>query len=74
MPRVSSSAILALDYVPGFELLRVTFVSGRIYTYAGVPQAVYDAFAAAPSKGQFFNAEILDRYLFEEQTAPPPRR
>ncbi len=48
--------------------LTVTFTTGRIYVYRGVPRDLFDAFAAAPSKGTFFNREIRDRYPYRELT------
>lgn len=48
--------------------LWITFVTGRRYVYATVPQAVFDAFKAAPSRGVFFNREIRDRYACREVT------
>ena len=48
--------------------LWITFVTGRRYVYAAVPQAVFDAFKAAPSRGAFFNREIRDRYAYREIT------
>ena len=52
--------------------LWVTFVTGRRYVYAAVPQAVFDAFKAAPSRGRFFNLEIRDRYSCREVTRERP--
>jgi hypothetical protein len=48
--------------------LWITFVTGRRYVYAAVPQDVFDAFKAAPSRGVFFNREIRDRYACREVT------
>ena len=44
--------------------LRVTFVSGEVYEYDGVPPEVNAAFREAFSKGQFFGPNIRDRYPF----------
>jgi len=44
--------------------LRVTFVSGDVYDYAGVPPEVVEDFRAAPSKGRFFGPHIRDRYPY----------
>lgn len=68
MPAVASSAILAVGYEAASQRLDVTFVTGRRYVYADVPRAVYYAFLAAPSKGEYFNARIRDRYAFVELT------
>jgi hypothetical protein len=61
-----STAIRAFRYDRATRELRVTFVSGRIYVYAGVPPGVAAEFEAAESKGRFFNAAIRDRYPFRE--------
>lgn len=63
---VASSAIRDAAYVPDARELRITFVSGRRYAYANVPQSIFDAFVASPSKGTFFNIAIRGRYHFRE--------
>jgi lysyl-tRNA synthetase class 2 len=68
MPVVDSSAIDRVDYDAAARALFVRFMSGRRYRYEDVPRAVYQRFVAAPSKGQFFNAEIRDRYGYSEVT------
>ncbi len=62
MPEVKSRALTHLDYDAGSRRLFVTFVTGRLYVYEGVPPDVYEALLRAPSKGRFFNREIKDRY------------
>jgi hypothetical protein len=42
--------------------LTITFVTGRRYIYADVPEQVYADFRAAYSKGTFFNKYIRDHY------------
>ena len=59
-----STAIEHISYNEAARELHVTFVGGATYTYSGVPKQVYAAFRAAPSKGQFVNAWIKDRYDF----------
>ena len=59
-----SSVIRRFSYDEARQLLRVTFVSGDVYEYQGVPPAVNEAFRAAFSKGQFFGPNIRDRYPF----------
>lgn len=48
--------------------LTVTFTTGRVYIYSGVPREVHLAFINASSKGAFFNREIRDRYRYRELT------
>lgn len=63
MPFVNSSAISSVKYDPASRQMQVWFVkSGGPYTYFGVPEAVYLAFMATPSKGTFFTERIRDVY------------
>jgi hypothetical protein len=57
-------------YLPDLRELRVTFDSGRSFAYSDVPQSIYDAFSASPSKGAFFNIAIRGRFQFHELPAP----
>jgi hypothetical protein len=66
-----STAIRYLDYEAAGRVLTVTFVTGRRYVYDGVPPEVFTAFATAPSKGTFFNAEIRDAYDYVELERHP---
>ena len=63
---VSSSTIAAIGYDEEREILEVEFVSGALYRYLGVPDEVFDALWAAPSKGKFFNEHIRDAYPWEQ--------
>ena len=60
-----SSVVRAHVYDPATGWLVIRFVNGRRYAYAGVPPAVAEAFAAAPSRGAFFNAAIREVYPAE---------
>ena len=60
MPYVNSSAISRIEWNAG--VLSIWFVESGRYDYYGVPEALYTAFLAAPSKGQFFNEYIRDQY------------
>jgi hypothetical protein len=57
-----SSVIADIDYDSERNWLTVTFVGGRVYRYDGVPPEVCAAFQAARQKGEYFNANIRDRY------------
>lgn len=63
---VDSSVIRDAAYAADARELRITFVSGRRYAYANVPQSIFDAFVASSSKGVFFNIAIRGRYHFHE--------
>ena len=59
-----SSVIRRFSYDEPHRRLRVTFTSGDVYEYDGVPPEVNDGFKAAFSKGQFFGPNIRDRYPY----------
>ena len=63
-----SSVIRDFEYDSEIRELTITFVTGRIYVYLAVPAEAYDDFAAAFSKGIFFNKHIRDAYEFREVT------
>ena len=65
-----STVIADIIYEAERDLLVVTFTTGRIYEYRGVPADVAAALESAPSKGAFFNADIRDRYACREVTPP----
>lgn len=60
-----STVIRRFRYDEPRRRLRVTFVSGDVYDYLGVPPEVDAAFRAAFSKGRFFASDIRDRYPFK---------
>jgi lysyl-tRNA synthetase class 2 len=66
------SGIRDAIYHPDRHELQITFSSGRTFAYYDVPQRIYDAYAASPSPGAFFNIAIRGRFQFHELT--PPQR
>jgi len=65
-----SSVIRRFRYDAARRELTITFVSGKVYVYRDVPEAVVRQLTAAPSKGQFFNENIRDRYAYAEVSGP----
>ncbi|MCX2474539.1 KTSC domain-containing protein [Pedobacter sp. MC2016-05] len=61
-----SSVIDHLSYNPEAKALNITFVSGMVYQYEGVPQKVFEMFKAARSKGKYFNYYIKEHYSFKK--------
>jgi KTSC domain len=59
-----SSVIRWFDYSAPTRELLVVFQSGRRYTYLDVPEDIFLGMQAAPSKGEFFNANIRDHFQF----------
>jgi hypothetical protein len=59
-------AIRGAWYLEGRRQLDLMFGSGRRYRYSGVPAHIAHRFAAALSKGRFYNAEIRGRFLCSE--------
>jgi len=64
-----STAVEHISYDEAAHELHVKYVGGGVYTYYGVPKQVYVAFRAAPSKGQFVNEFVKDRYDFRRHAA-----
>lgn len=63
-----SSTVAAVGYDAERQILGVRFHSGqRVYTYAGVPADVAEAFRTAESPGKFFAANIKAKYQPPEQ-------
>ncbi len=60
-----SSVIRRFSYDAARRTMRVTFVSGDVYEYFNVPEAVSEDWRAAFSKGQYFAERIRDRYAYE---------
>ena len=59
MPDVESSVIRSIRYEATERRLSVTFRAGTVYRYEDVPEAEYEAFLAAESKGRFFTNPVL---------------
>jgi len=59
-----SSVIKSFSYDPATSALNIIFVSGNIYVYENVPEAVYLKLKSAESKGRFFNSRIKNKYVF----------
>jgi hypothetical protein len=63
-----STVIRSFSYSGTDCTLRVVFVSGRIYLYRKVPEAVARGMYEAFAKGEYFNQNIRGRYAFERET------
>ena len=61
-----STVIRRFDYWPETRELEITFVTGRRYLYADVPEEAVQQFRAAFSKGSHFNRFIRDCYPCRE--------
>lgn len=65
---VESSLIARAGYDAETQIMAIQMVNNSdTYYFKGVPQAVYDGFVAAESKGVFFNENIKGQ--FEENLA-----
>jgi hypothetical protein len=57
-----SSVIRTFSYDPDEQRLRITFVSGRRYSYHRVPPDTAEEMRVAFSKGTYFNRRIRDHF------------
>jgi len=60
-----STVIAHMQYDPAAATLRVEFVSGLIYVYKEVPEAVFLAMKTSGAKGVYLNRHIKGKYLYE---------
>jgi hypothetical protein len=67
MRPVISTKIKRIEFNQLTGDLDVTFVSGNVYRYYGVPDSVYQQFIRAPSIGTFFVRSIRDHYPYRER-------
>ena len=62
-----STAIKSFDYDEAKKILRVTFGNGSIYKYLDVPASIYKELKETSSVGQYFNANIRDKFGFDRE-------
>ena len=62
MYAVESATLAAIGYDDARGILRLVFRSRAVYSYFGVPGAVYEGLLAASSKGRYFNGEIRGHF------------
>ncbi|WP_143305116.1 KTSC domain-containing protein [Chitinophaga vietnamensis] len=61
-----SSVVAHMQYDSNTRTLRIIFVSGMVYDYKNVPEAVYLAMKQAGSKGTYLNKYIKGHYSFKK--------
>lgn len=66
MVNVNSIVISAVGYDEPNEVLRLNFKSGKVYDYQNVPPRTYQLLMRSPSKGEYFNESIKDKYTVLE--------
>ncbi len=57
---VQSSNLASIGYEPDTSMLEIEFLTGSIYQYFGVPQAVYEELMNASSKGSYFYHQVRE--------------
>ena len=74
MNAVESATLAAIGFDVARGILQLEFRSRAVYSYFGVPSAVYEGLLAAPSKGKYFNEEIRGHFAYSRvpdmQTGP----
>ena len=59
---VHSQALAAIGYSKQLHALEVEFVNGAIYRYTNVPPEIYRNLLGAPSKAQFYDANVRGHF------------
>lgn len=67
MPALSSSNLAACDYDEAAREMSVTFNSGAVYVYSGVPREVYDGLVASPTPGSYFWRHVRGSYTHRQE-------
>lgn len=62
-----SNAVKSFDYDAEKKILRVEFGNGGVYQYHDVPETIYRELKESPSKGQYFNSQIRDKFGFDRE-------
>ena len=62
MNAVQSGNVAESGYSPAQQVMEVKFKNGGRYRYKGVPQAIYDAYLVAPSKGSFVSSHLRGKF------------
>ena len=60
-----STVIKNFRYDQDSQILRVEFLSGKMYAYKKVPEEIYLGLKGSREKGVYFNVEIRGRFEFE---------
>jgi hypothetical protein len=61
-PITGSSNVAGAGYDEDTRTLTVKFHSGKSYTFANVPESIYQGLLDADSAGKYFNAHIKDKF------------
>lgn len=63
MISVKSSNVRSIGYDEAEKLLRVNFVSGKIYKYENVSKEVHAELMSSSSVGKYLNSKIVGKYM-----------
>jgi hypothetical protein len=72
--RVESSWVAAIGYDEARREAHVELIDGGLYAYRGVPAVIWEAFAAAESKGTFVNEVLKPDYRCRQLRGSWPAR
>ncbi len=72
--QVESSSIASIGYDASTQTLEVEFRAYGTFRYFDFREFLHRGLMLAPSKGQFFNQRIANRYRFEEIDRSSPTR
>jgi hypothetical protein len=64
--QVVSGNLHSVGYDPATLILEIEFNSGSVYQYYGVPNAVFQGLMQAPSHGEYFHANIRNRFRYSQ--------
>ncbi len=66
MIQVISTTFSSIGYQEGIQTLRVQFHNGILYEYLNFPLIEFEQFLDSPSKGEYFNSNVKNKYPFSK--------
>ena len=66
MQPVDSSSLNSIGYDPEEAVLYVRFLNGGEYSYAGVPDRIWQGLKTAPSHGHYLATMVKGKYMYEK--------
>jgi lysyl-tRNA synthetase class 2 len=61
---VDSTAIEEIAYNLKSSIMKITFMSGAVYNYYGVPESEYESLVEASSIGRKFVSDVRNDYIY----------
>ena len=68
---LNTATLRNANYEARFERLEITFASGEIRVFKGVPEEVARRFFASPNPASYYEDRIVEEYAYERRRVGP---